>query len=344
MSFFGFGSARDGAARSHDHLGSGAAALYPPNTALCSLARWLAEHDYHFMCPTPETHARVNGRSHHGEAHSLRDVFGWSRAFSPELLPPQILELLKTADLLEPAGLLLRSRVRFSSLEDLLLAHSAFPTTARDAVFFGPDTYRFARFLRQVLQAPWPCTVRSLADIGCGSGAGAILAASLLDARALSRVALTDINPRALAFAATNVAINHLEHAEFARGDGLDAVEGLFDLIISNPPFIIDRDARTYCHGGAQWGTEIATRFLRQALGRLAPGGRLALYTGTPVINGQDAFRLASLPLLEAAQVRYRYEELDPDVFGEELGRPEYAAVERIAAVGLMAYRPGGDR
>lgn len=344
MSFFGFGSTRDAQAQPGAHPGSAPEATPPANTALCTLARWLAEHDYRFICPTPETHARVNGRSHHGEAHTLRDVFGWSRAFRPELLPPQILELLRSAELLEPAGLLLRSRVRFSSLDDHLLAHSAYPTTRRDAVFFGPDTYRFAHFLRQVLQAPWPCAVHSLADIGCGTGAGAILARDLLDARALSCVALTDINPRALTFAASNAAINHLEHAEFAQGDGLDAVEGRFDLIISNPPFIVDPELRSYCHGGAHWGTEIATRFLRQALGRLNPGGRLALYTGTPVINGQDAFRLASLPLLEAAQVRYRYEELDPDVFGEELDRPEYAAVERIAAVGLVAYRPGGDR
>lgn len=344
MSFFGVGSSPDAEARPNDHPASGPAPLHPGHKALCTVSRWLAEHDYHFTCPSPETHARVNGRRHHGEAQSLREVFGWSRPFRPDLLPPQILEVLKAAELLEPAGLLLRCRVRFSSLDDLLFAHSAFPTTARDAVFFGPDTYRFANFLRQVLQAPWPCAVRSLADIGCGSGAGAILAASLLDARALSRVALTDINPRALAFAASNAAINLLDHAEFARGDGLDAVKGRFDLIITNAPYIIDRDLRTYCHGGAHWGTEIAVRFLRQALSRLEPGGRLALYTGTPVINGQDAFRLASLPLLETAQVRYRYEELDPDVFGEELDRPEYAAVERIAAVGLVAYRPGGDR
>jgi hypothetical protein len=34
-----------------------------------------------------------------------------------------------------------------------------------------------------------------------------------------------------------------------------------------------------------------------------------------------------------------RYEELDPDVFGDELDRPAYAAVERIAAVLVTARR-----
>jgi hypothetical protein len=34
---------------------------------------------------------------------------------------------------------------------------------------------------------------------------------------------------------------------------------------------------------------------------------------------------------------KYRYEELDPDIFASELGRPAYAEAERIAAVLLHA-------
>jgi hypothetical protein len=36
------------------------------------------------------------------------------------------------------------------------------------------------------------------------------------------------------------------------------------------------------------------------------------------------------------------YEELDPDVFGEELEQAQYAQVERIAAVGLRVRLTGG--
>src|SRR5207248_934976 len=43
-----------------------------------------------------------------------------------------------------------RSLVRFSSLGDMLLVHSGFPTEAPDAVFFGPDTYRFCRALQWI--------------------------------------------------------------------------------------------------------------------------------------------------------------------------------------------------
>jgi hypothetical protein len=38
--------------------------------------------------------------------------------------------------------------------------------------------------------------------------------------------------------------------------------------------------------------------------------------------------------------MKWRYQELDPDVFGEELEREVYRDVDRIAAVGLEARRP----
>lgn len=312
------------------------------NPALCELGRWLLEQNYHFICPTPETHARVNARSQCGQAQDLRGVFGWSRAFRPEVLPDRALQPLRQAgaveEIAETDGLL-RAKVRYSSIGEKLFVHSAFPPSARDAVFLGPDTYRFADFILQSLGGFWPCPVRSLVDIGCGTGAGAILATQVLDPHELRRVVLADVNPQALAMAATNVAINNVAHVEYVESDALSQVSGAFDLIVANPPYMVDVRQRTYCHGGGNWGVEIALHFLRDALNHLAPGGRLFLYTGTPIINGQDLFHQLSLPILQAAQVRHEYSELDPDVFGEDLSLPDYAAVERIAVVGLVAHR-----
>ncbi|MGQ0697679.1 MAG: methyltransferase [Panacagrimonas sp.] len=310
--------------------------------ALCELGHWLLEQHYSFICPTPETHARVNARPGCGEARDLRAVFGWSRAFRAELLPARALELLRKAGALEEAsgpGGLLRSKVRYSSIGEKLFVHSAFPTSARDAVFLGPDTYRFVSFIGQSICGFWPCPVRRLLDIGCGSGAGAILAADFLDPHELPDLVLADINPLALQMTAANIAINRTPRAQCVLSDALSNVDGTFDLIVSNPPYMLDARQRTYCHGGDNWGVDIAVRFLRDAVAHLAPGGRLILYTGTPVINGQDLFQLAVLPILQTAQLRYRYTELDPDVFGEDLDLPGYAAVERIAVVGLVVHR-----
>src|SRR4051794_3427103 len=98
--------------------------------ALVDLGRWLQARGYEFVTVTPETHRCVNARAERAGqalAMSLRDVFGWSRPFDQELLPPDVLQLLASADALEHVGPRLRSRVRFSSLGARLFVHSAFP-------------------------------------------------------------------------------------------------------------------------------------------------------------------------------------------------------------------------
>lgn len=47
---------------------------------------------------------------------------------------------------------LFTSAVRVSRVLDSLFLHSAYPTTAHDAVFLGPDSYRFADLI--VAQMP----------------------------------------------------------------------------------------------------------------------------------------------------------------------------------------------
>ena len=54
---------------------------------------------------------------------------------------------------------------------------------------------------------------------------------------------------------------------------------------------------------------------------------------GTPIIDGVDMFQAGVAPLLKAHPYRSTYDEIDPDIFGEELERPAYAQTERIAAV-----------
>ena len=293
---------------------------------LARLGQALAEAGYAFVTPTPETHRRVLARG--GEARTLRDVFGWSRPFARGALPQRLFDLLEEAGAVESAGPLLRSRVRFSSLGPLLLAHSAYPTTAADAIFLGPDTYRFASFV----QSRAPPRIASLADVGCGTGAGGLLLAS----RAGS-VQLLDVNPSALRFARANCELNGIP-AVVEQSDVLSGAAGALDLIIANPPYLADPLRRAYRDGGGDLGTGLSLRIVREALERLRPGGRLLLYTGTAVVEGEHLLQQWLAPLLEG--VPHEYFELDPDVFGEELENPPYAAADRIAVVGLDALRP----
>jgi hypothetical protein len=296
--------------------------------ALLELGRLLKRAGYRFTTVTPETHRRVNERAERagaGLATNLRDVFGWNRPFTPDLLPPEMLDALRDADLIGRDGSHLCSQVRFASAGERLFAHSAFPTTASDAVFFGPDSYRFCALIER-----WAVgRARRLVDVGCGSGVGGICGA-----RHAREVVLADINPRALSFAEVNAALDGTA-AHVVTSDVLSAIEGPIDLVIANPPYMRDPAGRVYRDGGGGHGEGLAVRIAREALARLEPHGALILYTGSAIVDGRDTFLEAVTPVLDDAGRPYHYEELDPDVFGEELDQPGYADVERIAAVGL---------
>ena len=307
---------------------------------LLALGQWLRAQDYCFTTVTPATQARVNARAGPAQAGNLRDIFGWSRPFASDGLQSQALDWLTSANLLsmEPDGML-RSQVRFSSLADLLFAHSAYPTSDADAVFFGPDTVRFVALIEaELLRMRLPSGARIL-DIGCGAGPGGIVAAQLARA-ALPELLLSDINFHALQYAMANAELAGVARTEFAQGDLFTSVTGKFDLIVANPPYLNDSAKRTYRHGGGNWGGGLSERILREGLEYLAPGGRLVLYTGTAIVRGKDPLLSALRPDLEGTGWQWRYWELDPDVFGEELNEPAYAGAERIAAVALVVQRP----
>lgn len=300
---------------------------------LVDLLAYLGGRDYRFITTTPETHRRVVGRKARAASADLRGAFGWNLPFAPDLLPAPLFEGLAGARLLVARDGEWRSRVRVSSIGDRLCLHSGFPTAEQNAVFFGPDTYRFVRFLEAELGDRPP--VRRLVDIGTGTGAGAIAAARLLPGAQLS---LTDINPLALRYARVNVRHAGLK-ADLVLGKGLDGVDGAFDVAIANPPFMHDAGGRTYRHGGGALGSAVSADWAVAAMARIAPGGRILLYTGSAIVDGVDQLELVLRARVQEQGCTLRYAEIDPDIFGEQLEEPDYDAVERIAAVGAVIDR-----
>lgn len=114
-------------------------------------------------------------------------------------------------------------------------------------------------------------------DVGCGGGIQALHASRHAD-----HVVATDISQRALAFAAFNAALNDIE-IELRQGALLEPARGeRFDLIVSNPPFVItprDRDEQgrwTYRDGGRA-GDALLDELLLQLPQHLLPGGGVVM-------------------------------------------------------------------
>ncbi len=310
---------------------------------LVELGRLLRGRGYAFISVTPATHRRVNRRPENAWAQDLRGVFGWSRSYRDGVLPPEIDALLVDAGLRDETdqagGHGHRARVRASTVGRRLYFHSAWPTDDADAVFFGPDTYRYLAALRRALASDLiRRPVRRAVDIGGGAGPGAIELALCCPG---ATVYSTDINDDALALTAINAELNGATQVIPCRSNLLDGVDGHFDLIMSNPPYILDAHELPYRHGGGEHGAELSIRIVKAGLARLHPGGSLLLYTGVAIVDGQDRFLDAVRPMLDEACEEWRYEELDPDIFGGQLDCEGYEQVERIAAVWLHAVKRG---
>ena len=304
--------------------------------ALATLLAELKARGYAFITPTPATHRRVLARTDRTEARDLADVFGWSLPFSPDLIGTSLFAALQAEGLVEGEDRgLYRARVRVSSLGRDLFAHSAYPTDERDAVFFGPDSYRFADFIEREIAALNPARIGTIIDIGTGSGVGAIVTARLVPTAAVSG---TDINPRALRFAESNAAFAGIE-LRLAQTETLATLDHAGDLVLANPPYIVDDQNRSYRHGGGLHGAEVSLAMAHDALQHMSDDGTFVLYTGSAMVRGRDELREELEALAHAHRCILRYREIDPDVFGEELENPAYGDVDRIAVVGAVFAR-----
>lgn len=128
-----------------------------------------------------------------------------------------------------------------------------------------------------------------IADLGTGSGA---IALALAKERPASQLIASDKSMAALAVAQENARLNQIENVVFQHGDWLAGLadDSLFDMIVSNPPYIrIDDphlqqgDVRYEPLSALQAGTQgldDLQRIIEEALPRLKPGGWLLLEHG----------------------------------------------------------------
>jgi len=301
---------------------------------LLQVLQILNAYDYRFVTVTPRSHARVVKRPTTDDASSTRDVLGWNLPFLPDVLPAALLKLLRKAQVISPRpGGRFGADIRVSSVRDTLFLHSAYPTDERDSVFLGPDSYRFADYIiAKMGDLPDGAAVL---DYGAGAGVGGITAARVGHQAALT---LADINPKALLLASVNAEFGGVDHV-VAEAKSPSDLSGMFDLIVTHPPFMMDNKGRTYRDGGDLYGSRLSLEWVLAGFEKLKPGGRLLLHTGVSIVRGEDVLLHRLRAAFDPAEAVIEYQELDPDIFSEDLDEAAYRDVERIAAVGLCVTR-----
>jgi methylase of polypeptide subunit release factors len=158
-------------------------------------------------------------------------------------------------------------QVRVSSYANLLVACDRFPSDsaplARDHVMgIGLSSLMLA-------ESTIRSKVASALDLGAGAGIQ-----SLLAARHCDNVCSVDLNPRALEFARFNAQLNGFDGIELFEGDFFEPVaDRRFDLIVSNPPYVISPQFETYYSDNPHTGDSLCEQIVRRVPDHLNEGG-----------------------------------------------------------------------
>jgi SAM-dependent methyltransferase len=197
-------------------------------------------------------------------------------------LAPVPLENLAAAGLIECDREVVKARIRVLPYEDLLVACDRDPDLdgrlERDHVGgIHPSTALLA------LLTPRLPVDRAL-DIGCGCGFQALLLA-----RHAGAVVATDVNPRAIEFGRLNAQLNGIDNISWRLGDGQEPIAGeRFDLVVSNPPFVIAPRARFTFRESPLPGDSFSEQLVREVPEVLTANGVACLLASWAVAPGDD--------------------------------------------------------
>ncbi|MEE3850796.1 methyltransferase [Gordonia sp. LSe1-13] len=133
---------------------------------------------------------------------------------------------------------------------------------------------------RAVIRRP----VHRALDIGTGCGIQALHLDTHCD-----EIVATDTNPRALALAAATARLNDMSW-DLRSGSLFEPVAGeRFDLIVSNPPFVIGAGTQDYIYrDSGVAGDALCADLIRQVPAHLNPGGTAQLLANWMVPNDTD--------------------------------------------------------
>ncbi|MFD9319331.1 methyltransferase [Streptomyces sp. NPDC060053] len=127
--------------------------------------------------------------------------------------------------------------------------------------------------------------VSAALDLGTGSGIQALHAA-----QHATRVTATDLNPRALHITALTLALSGAPAADLREGSLFEPIrdDETYDLIVSNPPFVISPGARLTYRDGGMGGDDLCRSLVQGAGERLSEGGFAQFLANWQHVEGEN--------------------------------------------------------
>lgn len=195
--------------------------------------------------------------------------------------PMQLAEWVE-GGLLDFDGTVATAGVAITPYQNLLFAYDLPPRADRQplnnyVMGVGTSSMTLANI---TIRSPRQATL----DLGAGCGIQALVAASHSQ-----RVVAADRNVRAVEFTRFNAALNGMQHIDCRAGDLFHPVRGeQFDLVVSNPPFVISPEAKFIYRDSGMHGDQICQRIVEEVPPYLAEGGYCQLLCNWAHFQGQD--------------------------------------------------------
>lgn len=204
------------------------------------------------------------------------------------LIGGDLVKDLLAKQVLVPEGSLLHSRARVTGFSPLVVVSdtmSFFEEEKSTFVFCGRCSSRLAEAVRTDLaEGGHPTGRKRSLDLCTGSGIQALNASPSFE-----EVWGGDINPRAVSFARANAAANGIPHARFVQSNLWENIEGTFDLITANTPFLLlDEGSKALDGYGGKYGMEVELRIFAELDRFLRPNGSSLIVASSAFVDGRD--------------------------------------------------------
>jgi hypothetical protein len=243
----------------------------------------------------------LRGRSLLKTAYSMfflnRPVF---RSSGEKLLGKTLLSNLLLSGTVKEIGDHVQSSVRFVPWLNYIILSDPDEGSERNTNFYiyvGGDSTFLIDFVNKHMKSD--IKAERVLDLCAGTS---IQSYNLLNI--CSNITAAELNPRAIEYAKVTRLINGVQCINIIQSDLWDSINGTFDVIICNPPYLPipqgNVSGKTLdAFGGGELGMEIPLRIVDGLGEHLSPEGYSAVLAASPIIKGKDTLVENLLPIAE---------------------------------------------